>query len=183
MAKKRIRKEIPVVSNAKLKFEYTSDGHYVVKSCILTSTWQKLMTDQKAYGTTPSRKDPGENKLVEKEAFYCKSYEKMLDAQLGGSGAYTIGIATCNPQGEYCTEVFSRLPELLDSRQAFNDLSRYMDIHEQFKKMSNRAYYPDDYLLISPWLTDGYINKHGEEKFLRRFTAKRYQVLRNFFKE
>ncbi|WP_320914405.1 hypothetical protein [Butyricimonas paravirosa] len=181
--KKLIRKEIPVVSNAKLKFEYTSEGQYFVKSCILKSTWQKLMTDQKSYGSVPSRRDPGENKLVEKEAFYCKSYGKILDVQLGGSGAYTIGIATCNPQGEYRSEVFSRLPELLDSKQAFKDLSRYMDIHEQFKKMSNRAYYQDDYLLISPWLTDGYMKKHGEEKFLRRFMAKRYQVLSNFFKE
>lgn len=58
-----------------------------------------------------------------------------------------------------------------------------MNIHKQFKKMSNRAYYQDDYLLTSPWLTDGYMRKHGEEKFLRRFTAKRYQVLSNFFKE
>ena len=62
-----------------------------------------------------------------------------------------MGLGSYNPQGEYDARVFSRLPKLLDSKQAFQDLSRYMDIEEQFKRLSNRAYYPVDYLFASPW--------------------------------
>lgn len=80
-------------------------------------------------------------------------------------------------------EVFSRLPELLDSKQAFRDLSNYMNIHKQFKQLSNRAYYPDDYLLTSPWITDKNMMRNGEDKFLKYFTTMRRQMLKIFFEK
>lgn len=180
---KRCLKEMPVVSQATFVFECDDDGDYFVKSCVLTSAWKKIPTEGIRFASIPSRKDPGKNRLIEKEAFWCKSYKQVPEELRVGRLFSAMTIGFYNPQGEYMPEVFSRLPELLDSKQAFRDLSNYMNIHKQFKQLSNRAYYPDDYLLTSPWITDKNMMRNGEDKFLKYFTTMRRQMLKIFFEK
>ena len=61
-----------------------------------------------------------------------------------------IDIASVNPQIAYSEELFQKLPALLDRDSAWERLSQYQDLSQQFMYNSNKAYYGNyftDYLM------------------------------------
>lgn len=147
-------KEVPLDSRAVVEFGYDDKGQCFIKSCVLESVWKDVLLEKWSFTDAPSRKEPGKNRLIEKEAFSsvtCQSVSKnMQHEDLPPALMYSV----CNPQGEYVSEIFMRLPELLDAKQAFIDLSNDVDIYEQFRQMSNHPYYPDDFFFVLPWCTE-----------------------------
>ena len=176
---RKIMKEIFFSSQAELKFKYWAEGEYCVESCTMETTWKSSKTGKGRYGTLPSRIEPLKNKLIEKEAFACNSYYEVPAEGRNSAFIFAMGIGSYNPQGEYNAHIFSRLPELLDSKQAFQDLNQYMDIEKQFKRLSNRAYYPVDYLLASPWRWSSILTRG--EGVVANFNKIREMMLLCFF--
>lgn len=89
--------------------------------------------------------NPGKNRLIEKEAFFCETCQRVSKNIQFEDLPPTLMYSVCNLQVEYVSDIFGPLPELLDAKQAFIDLSNDVNIHEQFRQMSNRSYYPDGF--------------------------------------
>lgn len=140
----------PFTTQAELSFEYNQEGVCHVQSCKMTTTWKHSMGNGYWPGTVPSRRNPAKNRLVEKEAFLAQSFERIPAYVV----SYIQWICTCagaKMKGEYDPTVWKNIPELLDSRQALQDLGQYMDVETQFQRMSNRSYRPEvDYEIGYP---------------------------------
>ena len=149
--KERYLKEVPVDSRAVVEFSYDDKGECFIKSCVLESVWKDVPLEKWPFTHAPSRKEPGKNRLIEKEAFFCETCQRVSKNIQFEDLPPTLMYSVCNLQVEYVSDIFGPLPELLDAKQAFIDLSNDVNIHEQFRQMSNRSYYPEDFFFVLPW--------------------------------
>lgn len=67
----------------------------------------------------PSRREPGKNRLIEKEAFFCETCQRVSKNIQFEDLPPTLMYSVCNLQVEYVSDIFGPLPELLDAKQAF----------------------------------------------------------------
>ena len=65
-------KEVPLDSRAVVEFSYDDKGECFIKSCVLESVWKDVPLEKWPFTNAPSRKEPGKNRLIEKEAFSVK---------------------------------------------------------------------------------------------------------------
>lgn len=173
-------KEVPLDSRAVVEFSYDDKGQCFIKSCVLESVWKDVLLEKWSFTNAPSRKEPGKNRLIEKEAFFCETCQSVSKNMQHEDLPPTLMYCVCNPQGEYASEIFMRLPELLDTKQAFIDLSNEVNIHEQFRQMSNHPYYPDDFFFILPWRTG--VNEALKDDFWENSLKINKFILLLFFK-
>ena len=160
----------PFSTQAELTFEYDQEEVCHIHSCVMTTVWKHYHGNGYWAGEAPSRRNPAKNRLVEKEAFLAQSFERIP--------AYTVSYiqwicsyAGAKMKGEYDPAVWKNIPELLDSRQALQDLGQYMDVETQFRRMSNRSYRPEvDYEI-------------GYPKNYSKLDAYQKYILDNFFKD
>ncbi len=145
----RFKKKVnsPYSTRARLEIGWTPEGQPYIKSCRQETIWQNnpkiTKTDSTTFiGTSPSRRAPAKNKLIEKEAFVCESYDTY---PYDSDGRYysLICRAMNSICGEYDSAIFASLPEPIDGTQAKKDLSQYRDLEEQFKIHSNKRYIDD----------------------------------------
>lgn len=139
----------PFSTQASLTFARDTNGLNYIRSCYQTTTWKSDLGDNFILIEQPSRDLPGFNQLVEKEAFYCYDY-KTISPNLQDSRILTkIHLAHRYPSGSYVPDIFNRLPQLLDSRTASQELSCFMRLEDQFIINSDKPYYPENYILGS----------------------------------
>lgn len=134
-----------------VEFSYDDKGECFIKSCVLESVWKDVPLEKWPFTHAPSRREPGKNRLIEKEAFFCETCQRVSKNIQFEDLPPTLMYSVCNLQVEYVSDIFGPLPELLDAKQAFIDLSNDVNIHEQFRQMSNRSYYPEDFFFVLPW--------------------------------
>lgn len=139
----------PFCTKAKLTFAVDSNGQHYIRSCHQTTSWKYDLSENFLLIEQPSRDFPGQNRLVEEEAFYYYKQNSIPPALQTSKILSQIHLAHRYPTGAYSPEVFRRLPQLLDIAQAHRDLSRYMKLEDQFKVHHNIPYYPENYLLDS----------------------------------
>lgn len=136
----------PFSTQASLTFAKDSNGLNYIRSCYQTTTWKYDLGDNFILIEQPSRDLPGLNQLVEKEAFYCYSYQKMNSGLQNSKTLSQIHLAHRYPSGNYNPDIFKKLPQLLDSEKARQDLNRYMRLEDQFIAHNNKPYYPENYI-------------------------------------
>ncbi len=139
----------PFSTRATLTFAYDSSGRYYVRSCDQTTTWKFNLGSNFILIEQPTRHQPAENRLIEKEAFYCFDYQTIPSSQQNNHLLVKIHLAQRYPTGIYNPEIFQQLPPLLPTKQAYRDLGRYMPLQDQFRANNGKPYYPDNYILNS----------------------------------
>ena len=143
----RFKKKVnsPYSTRARLEIGWTPEGQPYIKSCRQETIWQNnpkiTKTDSTTFlGNFSSRRAPAKNKLIEKEAFVCDSYD--IYPYNSDKRYYSIISRARNSIcGEYDPEFFAYLPEPLDGTQAKKDLSQYRDLEEQFRFYNKKPYY------------------------------------------
>ena len=76
-------KEVPLDSRAVVEFSYDDKGECFIKSCVLESVWKDVPLEKWPFTNAPSRKEPGKNRLIEKEAFFCETCQRVSDRRTG----------------------------------------------------------------------------------------------------
>lgn len=136
----------PFSTKATLTFGYTPQEQVYIRSCHQETRWKHDLSDDFILIEQPSRMHPAQGKLVEKEAFHCYEYLPVKEILQTPAMLTKIHVIQRNPIGEYDSLLFTRLPLLIDNRQALNDLSRFSTIENQFRKNSGRTYYTENYV-------------------------------------
>ena len=160
----------PFATQAELSFQYDQEGMCHVQYCKMTTTWKHSMGNGYWPGVVPSRRNPAKNRLVEKEAFWAQSIQRVPENVVPDI-QWSCMAAGAKMKGEYDPAIWKNIPELLDSRQALQDLGQYMDVETQFQRMSNRSYQPEVEYEI------GYPNSYKKLDLYQVF------ILHNFFKD
>jgi len=141
------RPHAPFSTSMDIDFAYNTTGIYI-GSCQQTTTWKH--NSDKTFGgiEKPSRRNPANKHLVEREAFQCESYQKIPQDKQEKYLLQQVNIASCNPEGKFDPQVFYSLPKLLNETVALKELNEYCDIQTQFNHNSNKPYYPTDQIMI-----------------------------------
>lgn len=139
----------PFSTKASLTFEQDSNGQNYIQFCHQITTWKHNLGEEYILIEQPSRDFPGENSLIEEEAFYCYNYQRVKPELQTTKILTQIHLAHRYPTGNYNPEVFQQLPSLLDTQKAYKDLSRFMNPEDQFFIHSDKPYYPENYILGS----------------------------------
>lgn len=137
----------PFSTKAQFTFAYTPSHEYYIQSCIQETTWKYNLGDNFIVIEQPSRPNPAESRLVEKEAFYCEDYRPIPRELQTNRILSKIHLAQRYLIGVYDQEVFEKLPLLLDNTKAIHDLNTYQDIEEQYEFHSNLPYYPNESII------------------------------------
>ena len=139
----------PFSTRAALTFAYDSTGRNYIRSCKQTTTWKYDLNPNFILIEQPSRIHPGPNKLVEEEAFYCYSLERIPEKLQDARTLARIHMAHRFPKGLYEPNIFNKFSPLLDDRQAKEDVGKYMDLEKQFQKHDGKTFYSENYIMES----------------------------------
>lgn len=137
----------PFSTRAEILISYDEQDQPYIRSCTMETYWKNNPGEQYLLVEQPSRLLPAMGNLIEKEAFYCYDYREMEERLRNRNTLSRIHLMQRNPVGAYDPSLFARLPILLENQKAVSELSKFMDLEDQYELNDNRSYYPYNYLI------------------------------------
>lgn len=136
------RPRSPFSTNMEINFAYNDTTGIYIHSCQQITTWKH--NSDKTFGgiEKPSRRNPANNHLIEREALLCENYQEIPQNKQKKHLLQEAYISSCNPEGKFDVQVFNLRPKLLNEAIALKELNEYCNIQTQFDHNNNKSYYP-----------------------------------------